>query len=97
MNALTYFVKKNIPRNDTEEAVKFMLKQGIIPFTVIRRMEILKTFQETFKKLSNGKERSFRERDDVRKMAVCITAGKHGVGKSYVYQIIKDYNSIKIK
>lgn len=93
MNALTYFVKKNIPRNDTEEAVKFMLKQGIIPFTVIRRMEILKTFQETFQKLSNGKERSFRERDGIKRMAVSFTAQSHKVTQRCVYQIIKEYKS----
>ena len=95
MNALTYFVKKNIPRNDTEEAVKFMLKQGIIPFTVIRRMEILKTFQETFQKLSNGKDRAFRDRDALRRKAAEITALMHKVHFTEVYRVIKAFKSLK--
>lgn len=95
MNALSYFIKKNIPKNDTEEAVKFMIRQGIIPFTVVRRIEILKTFQENFHRLSNGKERSFRERDSIKRCAVALAAQAHKVTQKCVYQIIRDYKSLK--
>lgn len=95
MNALCHFIKKNIPRNNTEEAVKFMLKQGIIPFTVVRRMEILKTFQETFQKLSEGKNRGFRDRDGLRKKATEITALIHKVHFTEVYRVIRAFKDLK--